>query len=130
MPLDDCSTNWDSFSKEELEQKKSDYEAEKLGIEKMFTDENGNVDYEALQASELASEYNQIVNVIIPNIESAIWNKDITSEDNKKETIEDKDWSHYGLDELYAKMQLYEGQRSTLIKSGYNVPELICNFAH
>ena len=122
LPLDDCSTNWDSFSKEELEQKKSDYEAEKLGIEKMFTDENGNVDYEALQASELASEYNQIVNVIIPNIEAAIWNKDITSEDDKKETIEDKDWSHYGLDELYAKMQLYEGQRSTLIKSGYNVP--------
>lgn len=122
LPLDDCSTNWDSFSKEELEQKKSDYEAEKLGIEKMFTDEDGNVDYEALQASELASEYNQIVNVIIPNIEAAIWNKDITSEDDKKETIEDKDWAHYGLDELYAKMQLYEGQRSTLIKSGYNVP--------
>ena len=122
LPLDDCSTNWDSFSKEELEQKKSDYEAEKLGIEKMFTDEDGNVDYEALQASELASEYNQIVNVIIPNIEAAIWNKDITSEDDKKETIEDKDWSHYGLDELYAKMQLYEGQRSALVKSGYNVP--------
>ena len=39
----------------------------------MFTDEDGNVDYEALQASELASEYNQIVNVIIPNIEAAIW---------------------------------------------------------
>ena len=89
LPLDDCSTNWDSFSKEELEQKKSDYEAEKLGIEKMFTGEDGNVDYEALQASELASEYNQIVNVIIPNIEAAIWNKDITSEDDKKETIED-----------------------------------------
>lgn len=122
LPLDDCSTNWDSFSKEELEQKKSDYEAEKLGIEKMFTDENGNVNYDALQASELASEYNQIVNVIIPNIEAAIWNKDITSEDDKKDTVEDKDWSHYGLDELYAKMQSYEGQRSTLIKSGYNVP--------
>lgn len=122
LPLDDCSTNWDSFSKEELEQKKSDYEAEKLGIEKMFTDEDGNVDYDALQASELASEYNQIVNVIIPNIEAAIWNKDITSKDDKKETVEDKDWSHYGLDELYAKLQLYEGQRSLLIKSGYNVP--------
>lgn len=122
LPLDDCSTNWDSFSKEELEQKKSDYEAEKLGIEKMFTDEYGNVDYDALQASELAPEYNQIVNVIIPNIEAAIWNKDITSEDEKQETIEDKDWSHYGLDELYVKMQMYEGQRSILVKSGYGVP--------
>lgn len=122
LPLDDCSTDWDSFSLEELQNKKSDYEAQKLAIEKMFTDENGDVDYEALQASDLASDYNQIVDVIIPNIEAAIWNKDITSEDERIDPVEDKDWSHYGLDELAAKMQLYEGQRSTLIKSGYNVP--------
>lgn len=121
-PLDACSTDWDSFSLEELEQKKMDYEAQKLGIEKMFTNEDGDVDYDALQSSEFASDYNQIINVIIPNIENAIWNKDITSEDDKKDKIEDKDWSHYGLDELYAKMQLYEGQRSILVKSGYNVP--------
>lgn len=122
VPLDDCSTNWDSFSKEELEQKKQDYEAQKLAIEKMFTDADGNLDYDALQASDLAPEYNQIVDVIIPNIEAAIWNKDITSEDDKKDPVEDTDWTHYGLDELYAKMQLYEGQRTSLIKSGYNVP--------
>lgn len=122
VPLDACSTDWDSFSLEELEQKKQDYEAQKLAIEKMFTDADGEVDYDALQASDLASDYNQIINVIIPNIESAIWNKDITSEEDKKEKVEDTDWSHYGLDELYAKMQLYEGQRSVLIKSGYNVP--------
>lgn len=122
VPLDACSTDWDSFSLEELQQKKMDYDAQKLGIEKLFTNEDGEVDYDALQTSEFASDYNQIVNVIIPNIENAIWNKDITSEDDKKDKIEDKDWSHYGLDGLYAKMQLYEGQRSILIKSGYNVP--------
>lgn len=122
VPLDACSTDWDSFSLEELQQKKQDYEAQKLAIEKMFTNADGEVDYDALQASDLTSDYNQITNVIIPNIENAIWNKDITSEDDKKDSIEDTDWSHYGLDELYAKMQLYEGQRSVLIKSGYNVP--------
>lgn len=122
VPLDACSTDWDSFSLEELQQKKQDYEAQKLAIEKMFTDADGEVDYDALQASDLASDYNQIINVIIPNIESAIWNKDITSEEDKKDAVEDTDWSHYGLDELYAKMQLYEGQRSVLIKSGYNAP--------
>ena len=107
---------------EELQQKKQDYESQKLAIEKMFTDANGVVDYNALQASDLASDYNQIINVIIPNIETAIWNKDIASEDDKRDSVEDTDWSHYGLDELYAKMQSYEGQRSVLIKSGYNVP--------
>lgn len=122
VPLDACSTDWDSFSLEELQQKKQDYEAQKLAIEKMFTDADGNVDYNALQASDLASDYNQIINVIIPNIETAIWNKDIVSEDDKRDSVEDTDWSHYGLDELYAKMQSYEGQRSALIKSGYNVP--------
>lgn len=122
VPLDATSTDWDSFSLEELNNKKSDYEAQKLAIEKMFTDEEGSVDFEKLQASDLASDYNQIVDVIIPNIEIAIWNKDIVTEDDKREAIEDKDWSHYGLDELYAKLQLYEGQKSTLTKSGYNVP--------
>lgn len=122
VPLDACSTDWDSFSVEELQQKEQDYEAQKLAIEKMFTDADDIVDYDALQASDLASDYNQIVNVIIPNIETAIWNKDITSEDDKKDTVEDTDWSHYGLDELYAKMQSYEGLRSSLIKLGYNVP--------
>lgn len=122
VPLDACSTDWDSFSLEELQQKKQDYEAQKLAIEKMFIDADGVVDYEALQASDLASDYNQIINVIIPNIEAAIWNKDIVSEDDKRDSVEDTDWSHYGLDELYAKMQSYEGQRSALIKSGYNVP--------
>lgn len=122
VPLDACSTDWDSFSLEELEQKKQDYEAQKLAIEKMFTDADGEVDYDALQASDLASDYNQIINVIIPNIESAIWNKDIISEEDKKEKVEDTDWSHYGLDELYAKMQSYEGLRSSLIQLGYNVP--------
>lgn len=122
VPLDACSTDWDSFSLDELQQKKQDYEAQKLAIEKMFTDADGVVDYDALQASDLASDYNQIVNVIIPNIETAIWNKDIVSEDDKRDSVEDTDWTHYGLDELYAKMQLYEGQRSALTKSGYNVP--------
>ena len=123
VPLDACSTNWDSFSKEELEQKKQDYEAQKLAIENYFTDnETGILDMDALQASDLAPEYNQIVNVIIPNIEAAIWNKDITSSEDKKDSVEDKEWSHYGLDELYAKLQMYEGKRTSLIKLGYNVP--------
>lgn len=121
VPLDACSTDWDSFSLEELQQKKLDYEAQKLAIEKMFTNADGEVDYEALQASDLASDYNQIINVIIPNIENAIWNKDITSKDDKKDKIEDTDWSHYGLYELYAKLQSYEGLRSSLVQLGYNV---------
>lgn len=122
LPLDDCSTNWDSFSLEELNEKKSDYEAQKLGIEKLFTDANGVVDYDELYSSDLASEYEQIVNVIIPNIEAAIHNKSITSTDEKIESVEDTDWSHYGLDELYVKLQSFEGQRSVLIQSGYSVP--------
>ena len=122
VPLDACSTDWDSFSLEELQQKKQDYEAQKLAIEKMFMDADGVVDYDVLQASDLASDYNQIINVIIPNIETAIWNKDIVSEDDKRDSVEDTDWTHYGLNELYAKIQLYEGQRSALTKSGYNVP--------
>ena len=122
LPLDACSTNWDTFSADELQQKKMDYEAQKLAIEKMFTDEDGNLDTTALQNSIFAADYNQIINVIIPNIETAIWNKDITSEDDKKDAVEDTDWSHYGLDELYNKIQLYEGQRTVLIKSGYSVP--------
>lgn len=122
VPLDDCSTDWDSFSLEDLNKTLLDYKAEQTGIELLFTDENGNLDFSALQASELADNYNQVVNVIIPNIQAAIHNKEITKEDEKIDPVEDMDWTHYGLDELSAKIKLYESQKSALSKGGYGEP--------
>lgn len=122
VPLDDCSTDWDSFQLEDLQDKKSDYEAEKTGIESFFKDESGNIDSAALQASDLAPEYNQIVNVILPNIEAAIQNKTITTKDDKINPVEDFDWTHYGLDELAIKIKQYESTKFVLETGGYAVP--------
>ncbi len=59
--------------------------------------------------------YREIITYVIPNIEIAIKNFDLTK-DEKKDYFEDylTDWSLYGLVELKAKQSSYEDQISTL----------------
>ena len=122
LPLDDTSTDWATFPLEDLENKLSDYQAQQLGIETLFTDAEGEVDWNELYGSELATDYIQIVVYIIPNIEIAISNKDATTADDIEEYREVEDWYLYGLDELKAKITMFEGQREVYVKNGYNIP--------
>lgn len=121
LPLDDCSTDWSTFTTTDLQNKLSDYTAEQTYIENLFKKPDGTIDTDALQASDLAGEYNQIVNVIIPNIKIAQANKNAATSSDVKDYIEEKDWTLYGLDELNAKMQLYQAQLEVYVKNGYNV---------
>jgi len=118
VPLDDCSTDWYTFSLEKLQTIKEDYEAMRRGYEKLFTDENG-LDYEALQNSDIAAEYNQIINYILENIQIAMENKVINKADDKKEYIEVLEWDLYGVDELNVMILKYEGQKEILEENGY-----------
>ena len=122
LPLDDTSTDWATFSLEDLQNKLSDYQAQKLGIETLFTDADGNVIWAALYASSLADTYKQLVEYIIPNIEIGISNKDAATSDDIVEYRKVEDWTLYGSDELAAKLRMFEGQRETYVANDYNVP--------
>jgi len=122
LPLDDTSTDWSTFPIDDLHQKILDYQAQLRGIEALFEDAHGIVDWDFLYASELADSYNQIVDYIIPNIEIALENKNATSSDALQEFIKVEDWTLYGVDELHTKIQVFTGQRETYIRNGYNVP--------
>ena len=122
VPLDDCSTDWYTFSLTALQTELSDYEAYKLGLESLFKDNNGMVDMDALMASDIAGEYHQIVDIIMPNIEIAMHNKVITAGDDKEEYIEVTDWSLCGIDELDTMLKKFEGEKEILEKNGYSEP--------
>lgn len=79
---------------------------------------DGTVDHDAYM-NDLEGQgketYREIITYVIPNIEIAIENFDLTK-DEKKDYFEDylTDWSLYGLVELKAKQSSYEDQISTL----------------
>ena len=79
---------------------------------------DGTVDHDAYM-NDLEGQgketYREIIAYVIPNIEIAIKNFDLTK-DEKKDYFEDylTDWSLYGLVELKAKQSSYEDQISTL----------------
>ena len=122
VPLDDCSTDWYSFSLDALKEKKLDYTASKAGIESLFLHPDGTTDLDALMSSDLAGEYIQITEVILPNIDIAIFNKGTSEDSEKKEYIKVTDWNLYGLDELDAKLKSLESQKELLEGNGYGVP--------
>ena len=82
MPESDCDpSNWSKLTDEALLALKSDYEAEKLGYEKIYVDDDGNFDMDKLNASPDANRYHQIADTILPNIQIEIDNRELpTSE--------------------------------------------------
>ena len=79
--------------------------AQKLGYEKLYVDEEGNFDINALNASPDANIYHQIVDTILPNIQIEIDNRKLPTSEGEKDFIEEylTNWKYYGINELEIK---------------------------
>ena len=124
VPVSDCNPeNWGQLSDSELLALKSDYEAQKLGYEKAYVDEDGNFDEEALQASPDANTYYQIVDTILPNIEIEIANRELPTSEGEEDYLEEylTNWKYYGVSELSIKLQSYQDLANLLKKSHYDL---------
>lgn len=124
QPIDDCSTDWSTFSDDDLIEAKANYEAQQKGYEQFYVDENGNFDEEALKNSVDADTYYQIRDVIIPSIKIEFGNRELPTDADKKDYIDTykTNWKLYGLDELQVKLNEYKDVIKTCKAGGYNVP--------
>lgn len=124
QPIDDCSTDWSTFSDDDLIEAKANYEAQQKGYEQFYVDENGNFDEEALKNSVDADTYYQIRDVIIPSIKIEFENRKLPIDADKKDYIDtyETNWKLYGLDELQVKLNKYKDVIKTCKAGGYNVP--------
>lgn len=124
VPVGDVNPeNWADLSNDALLSLKSDYEAQKLGYEKIYVDEDGNFDQEALDASPDANTYHQIVDVILPNIEIEIANRELPTSEGETDYLEEYEttWKWYGVNELQIKLQSYQDIVNILKKSHYDL---------
>lgn len=124
VPVGDVNPeNWANLSDDALLSLKSDYEAQKLGYEKIYVDEDGNFDQEALDASPDANTYHQIVDVILPNIEIEITNRELPTSEGETDYLEEYEttWEWYGVNELQIKLQSYQDIVNILKKSHYDL---------
>ena len=124
VPVGDVNPeNWANLSDDALLSLKADYEAQKLGYEKIYVDEDGNFDQEALDASPDANTYHQIVDVILPNIEIEIANRELPTSEGETDYIEEYEttWEWYGVNELQIKLQSYQDIVNILKKSHYDL---------
>lgn len=124
VPVSDCDpSNWSDLSDEALLTLQSDYQAQKLGYEKAYVDDEGNFDEAALQASPDANTYYQIVNTILPNIQIEIDNRELSSSVDIEDYIESylTDWDYYGVSELEIRLQSYQDIVNLLRKEHYDI---------
>ncbi|MBC5688238.1 hypothetical protein H8S37_04750 [Mediterraneibacter sp. NSJ-55] len=124
IPVSDCDpSNWSSLSDSALLNLKSDYEAQKLGYEKIYVDDEGNFDIEALDASPDANTYHQIVDTILPNIDIEINNRGLESSLDIEDYIDNyyTDWDYYGINELTIRLQSYQDIVNLLKKDHYDL---------
>lgn len=124
VPNLDCNPeNWDKLSDKELLNFKSDYEAQKLGYEKIYVDEEGHFDIDALNASPDANIYHQIVDTILPNIDIEIENRKLPTSEGETDFIETykTTWEYYGVNELEIKLTSYQDIVNVLKKSHYDL---------
>lgn len=124
LPLDDCSTEWNKFSDDNLRKAKDNYEAQLKGYETYYTDENGDFDEEKLQNSPDANDYYQIRDVILPSIAIEIANRELPTSEGELPYIDSykTDWKLYGIDELLANIDFYQSQKKSLEDAHYDIP--------
>lgn len=124
VPLDDCSTDWSTFTDDELKEAQANYQAQLKGYEQFYVDSDGNFDEEALKNSSDANNYYQIKNVILPSIQIEMNNRQLPTDDDNADYVDSykTDWKLYGLDELKVKLQEYKNTIETCKKGEYDKP--------
>ena len=107
VPLDDCSTDWSTFTDDELKEAQANYQAQLKGYEQFYVDSDGNFDEDALKKSSDANDYYQIRDVILPSIQIEMDNRQLPTDDDNADYVDSykTDWKLYGLDELKVKLQ-------------------------
>lgn len=124
VPLDDCSTDWSTFSDDELKEAQANYQTQLKGYEQFYVDDDGNFDENALKNSSDANDYYQIKDVILPSIQIEMDNRQLSTDDDNADYIDSykTNWKLYGLDELKVKLQEYKNTIETCKKGGYDKP--------
>ena len=124
VPLDDCSTDWSTFTDDELKQAQANYQAQLKGYEQFYVDDDGNFDETALKNSSDANDYYQIKDVILPSIQIEMDNRQLPTDDDNADYVDSykTNWKLYGLDELKVKLQEYKNTIETCKKGGYDQP--------
>lgn len=124
VPLDDCSTEWNKFSDENLLKARENYEAQLKGYESYYTDENGSFDEEKLNNSPDANDYYQIRDVILPSIDIELGNRKLPTSEGELPYIDSykTDWKLYGIDELLVNIDFYQSQKKSLEDAHYDIP--------
>lgn len=130
VPLDDCSTEWYTFTDDELKEAYDNYTAQKKGYEQYYVDDNGDFDEDALKNSDDANTYYQIKDVILPTIKIEMDNRKIEQgeypydKDSIKKYIDtyQTNWKLYGLEELKRKIKSYQDKKKVCIDGGFNKP--------
>lgn len=124
VPLDDCSTDWSTFTDDELKEAQANYQAQLKAYEQFYVDDDGNFDENALKNSSDANDYYQIKNVILPSIQIEMDNRQLPTDDDNADYVDSykTNWKLYGLDELKVKLQEYKNTIETCKKGGYDQP--------
>lgn len=124
VPLVDCSTDWSTFTDDELKEAQANYQAQLKGYEQFYVDDDGNFDENALKNSSDANDYYQIKDVILPSIQIEMDNRQLPTDDDNADYVDSykTDWKLYGLDELKVKLQEYKNTIETCKKGGYDKP--------
>lgn len=124
VPLDDCSTDWSTFTDDELKEAQANYQAQLKGYEQFYVDDDGNFDETALKNSSDANDYYQIKDVILPSIQIEMDNRQLPTDDDNADYVDSykTNWKLYGLDELKVKLQEYKNTIETCKKGGYDQP--------
>ena len=124
VPLDDCSTDWSTFTDDELKEAQAKYQAQLKGYEQFYVDDDGNFDETALKNSSDANDYYQIKDVILPSIQIEMDNRQLPTDDDNADYVDSykTNWKLYGLDELKVKLQEYKNTIETCKKGGYDQP--------
>lgn len=124
VPLDDCSTDWSTFTDDELKEAQANYQAQLKGYEQFYVDDDGIFDETALKNSSDANDYYQIKDVILPSIQIEMDNRQLPTDDDNADYVDSykTNWKLYGLDELKVKLQEYKNTIETCKKGGYDQP--------
>jgi hypothetical protein len=118
---------YESYSTEQLNNMLKKYTALKTGYEASYTDSDGNFDMEKLKASSDWTKYKLIVDVILPNIETELSNREAVSEEDQEKFNDeylynlDMYGDLYGIQELEILLKNYKNYIDSHIKNGTNV---------
>ncbi len=125
QPQDSINNNWSStvyYSLDDLEKDLGMFQSAVEMIEQLYTDEDGNIDYEELNKSADAALYHSYKDVTIPDIQNEIKYRNGQIRKRTDKVDPDIIWEMYGLNDLMTKRQSYIELADALAEAGYTQP--------